>query len=152
LATGAFREIVEGTDEQRRTFFKMVFGPEASGYVCIAFLEHATKKMQMLWYQYPAQLDDMLISIQENSKRLAHFYFSTALYEDDHGNREKQHAKASTIIHCDLDSCDPRLLLVEPSILVQSSPGRYQAYWVLDRPVSPADAEEIGRASCRERV
>lgn len=145
MATGAFREIVEGTNEQRRTFFKMIFGPEASGYVCIAYLEHSTKKMQMLWYQYPAQLEDMLVSVQENSKRLAHFYFSTALYEDNHGNREKQHTKASTIIHCDLDSCDPRLLLVEPSILVQSSPGRFQAYWVLDHPITPAEAEDVNR-------
>lgn len=145
MATGAFREIVEGTEEQRRTFFKMIFGPEASGYACIAFLEHTSRKMKMLWFQYPNQLEDMLVSIQENTKRLAHFYFATALYEENHGNREKAHAQTSTIIHCDLDSCDPRLLLVEPSILVQSSPGRFQAYWILDRPVSPAEAEDVNR-------
>jgi hypothetical protein len=144
LSTDAFREIVESTDEQRRTFFKMIFGPEASGYACIAFLEHTTRKMQQLWWEYPKQLDEMLISIQENSKRLAHFYFSTALYEAP-GNREKQHAQTSTIIHCDLDSCDPRLLLVDPTLLVQSSPGRFQAYWVLDHPVHPAEAEDINR-------
>lgn len=144
MATGAFREIVEGLDEQRRTFFKMIFGPEASGYVCIAFLEHTSRKMQMLWFEYPNQLEDMLSSIQDNSKRLAHFYFSTALYEAA-GSREKQHAETSTIIHCDLDTCDPRLLMVEPSILVQSSPGRFQAYWVLDRAVAPAEAEDVNR-------
>lgn len=144
MATGAFREIVEGTEEQRRTFFKMIFGPEATGYVCIAFLEHTSRKMQMLWYEYPTQLEDMLISIQDHSKRLAHFYFSTALYEAA-GSREKQYAQTSTIIHCDLDTCDPRLLLVKPTILVQSSPGRFQAYWVLDHPVAPADAEDVNR-------
>lgn len=150
MATGAFREIVEGTAEQRRTFFKMIFGPEATGYVCIAFLEHATRKMQMLWFEYPIQLEDMLVSIQENSKRLAHFYFSTALYEESgiaekQHIREKQYAKTSTIIHADLDECDPRLLLIKPSILVQSSPGRFQAYWMLDHPVNPADAEDVNR-------
>lgn len=144
MSTGAFRDIVDGTEEQRRTFFKMVFGPEATGYVCIAFLEHTTRKMQMLWFEYPTQLEDMLTSIQDHAKRLAHFYFSTALYAAP-GSREKQHAQTSTIIHCDLDTCDPRLLLVEPSILVQSSPGRYQAYWVLDHPVQPADAEDVNR-------
>lgn len=144
MSTGAFREIVEGTEEQRRTFFKLIFGPEATGYACIAFLEHTTRKMQQLWFEYPAQLEDMLVSITENSKRLAHFYFSTALYENK-GSREKQHAKTSTIIHCDLDSCDPRLLLVEPSVLVQSSPGRFQAFWVLEHPVHPAEAEDVNR-------
>lgn len=149
MATGAFREIMEGTEEQRRTFFKMIFGPEASGYVCIAFLEHTSRKMQMLWFQYPERLEDMLISIHENSKRLAHFYFSTALYEHpadlDKPSREKQYAKTSTIIHADLDTCDPRLLLIKPTVLVQSSPGRFQAYWVLDHPVSPANAEDVNR-------
>lgn len=144
MSTGAFREIVESTDEQRRTFFKMVFGPEATGYACIAFLEHTTRKMNMLWFEYPTQLEEMLVSIQEHSRKLAHFYFSTALYESP-GKREKQNAETSTIIHCDLDSCDPRLLLVEPSILVQSSPGRFQAYWVLEHPVHPAEAEDVNR-------
>lgn len=144
MSTGAFREIVEGTEEQRRTFFKLIFGPEATGYACIAFLEHTTRKMQQFWFEYPTQLEDMLVSITENSKRLAHFYFSTALYEGK-GSREKQHAKTSTIIHCDLDACDPRLLLVEPSVLVQSSPGRFQAFWVLDHPVHPAEAEDVNR-------
>lgn len=147
MSTGAFREIIEGTEEQRRTFFKLIFGPEATGYACIAFLEHTTRKMQQLWFEYPAQLEDMLVSISEHSKRLAHFYFSTALYEAHEGKntREKQHATTSTIIHCDLDTCDPRLLLVEPSILVQSSPGRFQAFWILEHPVHPAEAEDVNR-------
>lgn len=144
LTFSVFKDIVDGTEEQRRTFFKLTFGPEATGYLCIAFLGHTTRKMQQLWFEYPKQLDEMLVAIDDRAQDLAHFWFSSALYEKP-GNREKQYAKLSTIIHCDLDTCDPRLLLVPPSILVQSSPGRYQALWLLDNPVQPAVAEDVNR-------
>lgn len=142
MTLGGFRDIVENTEEQRRTFFKLIFGPEASGYVCIAFKEHATGRFQQLWFEYPSKLEDLLTAINNNQQRLAHFWFATALYNQP-GDRHKIGIKYSTVIHCDLDECDPRLLLVEPSILVQSSPGRYQALWLLEQPVTPSEAENV---------
>ena len=142
MSLGGFRDIVENTEEQRRTFFKLVFGPEATGHVCIAFKEHATGHFQQLWFEYPNQLEDLLTSINNNTRRLAHFWFSTAVFNQP-GDRHKVNIKYSTIIHCDLDECDPRLLLVEPSILIQSSPGRYQALWLLEQPITPSEAENV---------
>lgn len=144
MAISPFRDIVENTEEQRRTFFKSIFGPFAEGYACIAFKEHTSGKMRMHWFEYPNQLEEMLTSIQSNSQRLAHFWYSTALYTQP-GDRHRRFVKYSTVIHCDLDECDPRLLLVQPSYVVQSSPGHYQALWVLDRPIPANEAEDINR-------
>lgn len=144
MSFSAFRDIMGNTEEQRRTFFKLVFGPDATGYICISILEHTTRRMNNSWFEYPARLEEMLEFINNSTDTLSHFWFSTALYNEA-GTRQKYKIKMSTMIHCDLDECDPRLLLVEPSVLIQSSPGKFQAIWILDRPVAPQEAEDVNR-------
>lgn len=55
-----------------------------------------------------------------------------------------------TVITCptlwaDLDNCPPEKLLVKPTILVQTSPNRYQALWIVKPSPEPAVAEEVSR-------
>lgn len=45
----------------------------------------------------------------------------------------------------DLDECPPEVLRVKPSIVVETSPGRYQAYWKLKRISHAIDIENYNR-------
>lgn len=144
MTYSTFKNLVESTEEQRRTFFKLVFGSDVEGYICISYLEHTNRKMKTVFFKYPEELEDMLDSINVHCERLVHVYYSSALYEDK-TVRQKVNAKTCTNIWADLDETDPRLLLVEPSILIQTSPQRYQALWLLEEPLTPGEAEEIAR-------
>lgn len=45
----------------------------------------------------------------------------------------------------DLDTCPPEALLAKPTTLVESSPGRYQALWLMYDPILPDMAEELSK-------
>src|SRR6266480_4078703 len=138
-----FRDLVEDTSEQRRTFFKLVFG-SAKGYVCISYLDHNSRKMRKEFFEWPIRLEEMLANIEENSQKLVHAYFCPSLYGKP-GNKHKEYITTCTNVWSDLDTCDPRHLLVPPSILTETSKGRYQALWLMEDPVEPNLAEDISR-------
>lgn len=142
MTFGTFRELVESTEDQRRYFFQLTFGNQAEGYVCIAYLKHTDKKMYTSWFHYPTQLEEMLRSISDHCTQLVHVYYCPNLYEKP-GHKDKQYIKTCTNIWADLDTCNPQNLLHEPTVLIQSSPGRYQAIWALDAPVEPSEAENV---------
>lgn len=59
-------------------------------------------------------------------------------YNDDDGKRkirtgrQKANAKEGRAIYCDADTAHPDVFRLKPSIIVESSPGRYQTWWILD--------------------
>ena len=137
-------KIVEVTAGQRRTFFEYLFGRESEGYICIAFLHNETRRMEKHFFQYPQQLDEMLTMIDEKSAKLVHSYFCPNIYGTP-GKKDKEYVTGCSNVWADLDTCDPKYLILKPSIIVQTSPGRYQAYWVLQDIAEPTVAEEVAR-------
>ncbi len=136
----------EEINTKRRTFFQLLFG-RTSGYVCLAFIlpdsmSGSKKGYQEEFWQYPEQLPAMLESI--NKRYMGHnIYFCPQLLSER--RRNKEHVTVTTCAWADLDSCPPEKLDVEASICVESSPGRYQAYWIFEKRVDPDDAEDISR-------
>src|SRR5690606_4046176 len=57
--------------------------------------------------------------------------------------RKKDNVQTCPTLWGDLDTASPAVMLVEPSVVVESSPKRYQAYWVLDKPIPAEQAEEL---------
>jgi hypothetical protein len=59
-------------------------------------------------------------------------------YTDDEGKRkihtgrQKANAKEGRAIYCDADTAHPDVFRLKPSLIVESSPGRYQTWWLLD--------------------
>src|ERR1043166_3964104 len=143
MSYSIFRDLVEDTSEQRRTFFKLVFG-SATGFVCISYLDHRSRKMTKQFFEWPNKIEGMLTDIEVHSRQLVHAYFCSALYSTP-GNKHKEYVGTCTNVWADLDTCDPRYLLVPPSILTQTSAGRYQALWLMEDPIEPQVAEDISR-------
>lgn len=126
---------------KRETFFKLVFG-QAEGIVCLAFLSANKKKFEEEYFEYPDQLDSMLDSIEGRLSGNNVYFCPQLLIER---KRRKESISETPNLWSDLDTCDPSLLLVEPSVVVESSPDRFQAYWKLERSIDPDDAEDLSR-------
>jgi hypothetical protein len=88
------------------------------------------------WYQYPADLDRMAKDVEANADH--DVCITTATYSED--IRKPHLTLQAQTVWCDADTCEPENFRLPPSYVVQSSPGRYQTYWVLDKPVRAAEA------------
>jgi hypothetical protein len=138
----SFRDIINHTVEQRRDFFKLIFG-KAEGYVCIAYKNHISLRMTETFFEYPRQLDEMCASVDANCQQMLHAYFCPNLL----GSKKRDY---NNVILCptawsDLDTCPPTLLQVTPSITVQTSNGKFQGYWRFEEPQPPHVAEDVSR-------
>lgn len=125
--------------KQRTTFFRLLFGP-AEGFVCIAISNKARSKFTEHFFQYPQELPLMLETIQKNVQN-NDLYFCPQLLRER--KRTKENVEYTPNAWADLDLCVPSNMLVEPSLIIESSPGRYQAYWVLNSIIDPDDVQDI---------
>jgi hypothetical protein len=129
-----------------RAFLKMAFGPEATGYLCIAFLAigdgQRGRQMTERFFRYPEQLDEAARAA-EDGKYLANVYYCPQLFEI--AKRRKENVRVCPTLWADLDECPPAKLQVEPTFLMESSPGRFQALWSLAHPVPPHVAEDASK-------
>jgi hypothetical protein len=128
-------------EEKLTTFFRLVFG-EHKGYMALAFLSRNKAEFREEFYQYPVQLPSIVATIIRNS-RAHNVYFCPHLFNTT--ARKKEHVSVVPSAWADLDACPPDKLLIKPTIVVQSSPGRYQAIWRFDDVVDPEDAEGISK-------
>lgn len=125
------------------TFFKLAFGQGPTGFVCIAILNTTSgpnKKMSEYYFEYPEKLDEMIATI-ERLRLEGNVYFCPQLLAGR--KRNKDNVKYCTSAWADLDSCEPEKLLVQPTILIESSPNRWQALWRFGEPASPIEAEDV---------
>jgi len=133
-----------GEARQIETFFKLAFGT-SEGYVCIALLslgEGRNRRMTELFFQYPQELDSITDAVIRGRIDSNVYYCAQLL---DKKERRKHSVKTCPAVWADLDTCEPEKLLVRPTLLIESSPGRYQALWRMAEPLPPHEAEEISR-------
>ncbi|HVI77479.1 MAG TPA: DUF3987 domain-containing protein [Candidatus Acidoferrum sp.] len=119
----------------------MLYG-SATGYVCIAYMRANKGDWTEEFYQYPDELGKMLERIETIASG-KNMYFCPQLLSQK--VRRKEYVKPCPNIWSDLDTCDPEHLFVRPTVVIQSSPGRYQAYWTMEAPVEPDTAEDLAR-------
>lgn len=91
------------------------------------------------WYRWPHQKQDILDAVA-NTRGTANVYFSTYLFRQP--SSLKANALPTRTIQADLDEAAIDELPVPPTVLVRTSPGRHQAYWVLDEELD-LEAHEI---------
>lgn len=137
----SFRDVIEHTVEQRRDFFRLIFG-KGEGYVCIAY-KAQDNRMTETFFSYPDELDKMCASVDANCQQLLHAYFCPNFLSTK--KRDYTSVMSCPTAWADLDSCPPTLLQVSPSIAVQTSIGKYQAFWRFEEPQAPHIAEDVSR-------
>ncbi len=129
------------TNARRMTFLRQTFGT-TEGYVCIAYGTKDRKKFREEFFKWPFDADEILALV--NKVYQGHnVWFCPQLFAKR--KRSKEECIATPTAWSDLDTCDPENLHVQPTIIVESSPGRYQGLWVFDREVDPDDAENLSQ-------
>lgn len=137
-----FQDVVKTTEEARNDFFRLVF-EHGTGLVCIAYKNPLETAMTEEYWEFPDQLEKMCSAISEKALTLTHIYFCPQLLKTK--KRVKGNVEYCKVLWADLDTCNPQLLQVQPSIIVQSSQGRWQAFWRLQDPLPPLQAEALSR-------
>lgn len=124
--------------EIRRDFFRLIF-KDLQGHLCIAVESPAGADFRQHWFPWPSSEDEILrfIASQVDSKNI---WFSINLFSKR--RRQKEYALPSWVVWADLDLCSPETIEPKPQIVIESSPRRFQAIWLLDQKVDPLIAEE----------
>jgi hypothetical protein len=142
-------EISGEADARRKVFFRLIFGQQ-SGYVCLAFLHSQNKKVfKEEFFLWPQEEGLILEAV---NKYIAAFnvYFCPQLLSEP--QRTKDCVVSAPVAWSDLDRCHPDNLFVRPSVTVQTSPGRFQAYWCLDGSPEVEDVESLSRRIAYEHA
>lgn len=127
------------------TFFRLAFGA-TRGLVCLGLISResrqaGTRELKEKWFNYPDQLDDMLQFVEDVMED-HDVYFCPHLFS--RRQRTKENVSVTPNAWADLDLCPPNEMLVEPTLVVRSSPGRTQALWRLTD-ATPAEAEDVSK-------
>lgn len=128
-------------EDNRIGLLQWVLG-EQEGYVGIASRVARDGSWHETVYNYPDHLDD-IAEYLKTATILGDLYFCPTLLVKP--KRIKDNVRTSLVAWADLDECDPENLKLKPTLTIQTSPGRWQAYWRFDGPVAALDVEDINR-------
>jgi hypothetical protein len=130
------------TATRRETFFKVIFNAVEGGYVCIARRVAHKGAFEEKFFRWPHDIDSMMLYIDQ-SVTDHDVWFCPMTFGKP--RRIKENVAVCPSIWADLDSCPPEELLLQPTVLVLTSPDRHQALWILRQVARPAEAEAIAK-------
>jgi len=137
-------QVTKSKSEIRLGFFELLFG-DTVGYLCIFSTDpkapkSAVKERFFEWPKESLKVENYILSVEASNN----VYFCVNLLSEQ--QRKKKHCLPTDLIWSDLDTVNPdSLTRLPPAIVLQSSPGRWQAFWRLTTKVEPYDAERYSK-------
>ena len=123
-------------------FLAAVYGDQ-TGYVTINSIDDETGALDVQrWISLPNERKFMIRYCELRDSE--DVYLSVAVFSQQHRAKEDPLSTAR-VVWADADTCAPENFRVLPSIIVQTSPGRWHVWWVLDSTVSAARAEAVAQ-------
>jgi hypothetical protein len=124
-----------------------ILGEEATdtGYLGLAARSMRTNTKHP-WKQTSVRYPDDLDYVNEFCRqhvRTHHLYFCPTLLSNE--KRVKENVQTARVLWADLDECPPESLLVKPSVVIETSPQRYHAYWRLQGLEAALDVQRINK-------
>lgn len=134
-------------------FFNIIFYG-LTGYMCIAtfpgdgrFKEgEGEGPKKNVFFKWPEQREDAIAYVVTNKHK--DLYVVPTLF-DTPDNRKAENARIGKVAYADADEARPEVFKLEPSLIVESSPGRYQLYWRIEGDDDCRDPEKLAQASRR---
>lgn len=134
-------------------FFGLLFH-ELTGYLCIASFPGNGKfdpspdngPSKNAFFKWPQQRDDVVAYVVANKHK--DLYFVPTLFHTA-DNRKAENAAIGRVAYADADTARPELFTLEPTLTVETSPGRFQLYWRIEGDDDCRDPEKLARASRR---
>lgn len=129
-------------------FYEVLFG-EREGYLPVITRDEAGSLRRTRWFSWPSESREMFEYIYEHKDE--DVYFSPMLYAEPKSRFSATHATKANVVHApvvysDADEADPSVFRCEPTISVETSPGRWHLYWVLTDPAEPQVTESLARS------
>jgi hypothetical protein len=134
------------TADRRKKFLEFVFNRCGEGYILLASRKPQKGVFTQKFFKWPSEESAALGFIQEALAAQDVWYCPMLFaYPDAH----KHNVSVCPAAWSDLDACTPDKLLVPPTIVVESSPDRWQALWVFDEVADPMDAQDASKRIAR---
>lgn len=111
-----------------KEFLQAVITCPTPGYFCMA-LSNGNGGWLEQWYKWPEDIDEICEKATAQASH-ANCYFSSYLFRSPQSLKEN--VLPTRTIQADLDDADMAAVPIQPTILVETSPGRHQGYWLLD--------------------
>lgn len=123
----------QGTPLLAGAYFDFLFGDD-EGWACIRTFRDGKfgapgGPVQKHWFQWPRQRDNMIAAVIGNPQM--DLYIVPALFKDNSSNKARN-IKHQTMVYADADAASPDLFLVEPTIIMETSPNRFHLLWKTD--------------------
>lgn len=122
-------------------FWQKLYGQQR-GYLALFSGERVGKRLtniQSTYFPYPVGLDSAVTFIKSSPEREL---YQTAHLVSTH-LRRKETALPLASLYVDLDGAPLTTKVPPPSLVIESSPGRLQCYWRLERLTQPATGEDL---------
>ncbi len=120
-----------------KEFLTSVITSEEPGWFCLALAVGG--KWLEEWHRWPGDLDRICERAAAQAAA-SNVYFSSYLFKAPNSLREN--VLPTRTIQADLDDADISVLPREPTILVETSPGRHQGYWILAKATDTLEEHE----------
>lgn len=129
----------------RTDFFDFLFGTK-EGYVCICTSlpteDKAKNQFKQQFFRWPGQKAELASFIDEAARRKNVWFCVNML---SRAERKKEYALHTNLVWSDLDECKPSDIEPRPSVVIQSSQGRWQALWRMEHEVPPDIASDYSK-------
>jgi hypothetical protein len=128
----------------RDGFFSAIF-EDNEGYLCIVAANKAGgigDSFIQAFFHVPDELQKAINWIRKYSYG-NNIYFCPQLFE--RAVRQKEYVSITPCAWADLDGSHIDLIKPAPSVVVESSPGKFHAYWLFTDPVPPKVAQYISK-------
>lgn len=130
---------------QLQEFLDVVITTPEPGHFLLASGYNGTWKEH--WFSWPSEVNEIVYKAKELAKAKQNVYFTAHLFSQPKSS--KQNVLETKTIQADLDSADIHALPIKPTVIVETSPGRYQAYWVVktdeEQRLTAQDLEGLSR-------
>lgn len=121
----------------RLQFFDFIFSEE-SGQLCIAIGNSSKQYFKQTWFNWPEQRNEMGNYLDKVAAKYNVWYGVTLFSRPE---RKREWALPGKRVWADLDLVKPGDLDLPPSVVIESSAGRFQAIWALKESI-PADVAQ----------
>lgn len=126
----------------RAEFFDFVYGRK-EGYACIASDTAVKGDFKQRFFAWPSEEAKLLTYVETTLGLNRNLWFCVHLLKKK--QRSKETCLESNVLWADLDKCDPDIIEPRPQLVIESSPGNYQAIWRLDEDLATIVAEDYSR-------
>jgi len=120
---------------------------DSSGYVFLPRKESGKngKWCESKAFKWPTDKADVVAWIKDSHANKFNLYWCPCVFTEP--RRVKENIKKMNVLYADLDECSPNLIPdhLRPTMMWESSPGRYAAVWRLNKKLPAEEAEILNK-------